>query len=57
MVAEVEKQFIQRTRKIWQLHADHTLTDEDARRIIENAVGFFEILWEWEKRERDQKLC
>ncbi len=56
MVAEVENQFIERTKKLWQLHADHPLTDEDAKRIIENAVGFFEILWEWEKRERDQKL-
>ncbi len=56
MVAEAQEQFIQRTRKIWQRHADHALTDEDARRIIENSVGFFEILWEWEKRERNQKL-
>ncbi len=48
-MAEVRKQFIERTKKVWQPYAGHTLTDEDARQITENMVGFVQLLSEWEK--------
>ena len=40
------------TRSIWQPRTDRQLTREDAREIVENVVGFFEILQEWSVAER-----
>ena len=45
-----------RAIEIWQPHAQHPLTDEDARQITENTVGFFRILQEWETAERKEKF-
>jgi hypothetical protein len=40
------------TRRVWQPQTDRVLTREDAREIVENIVGFFDILHEWDKAER-----
>jgi len=36
----------------WQPHYAHRLTQEDAREIVNNAVGFFRILREWKIAEQ-----
>jgi len=45
-------QFIERTLKAWQPHTPKVLTLEDAREIVGNVTGFFEILMEWNAAER-----
>ncbi|HEY6261645.1 MAG TPA: hypothetical protein VIW47_08625 [Nitrospiraceae bacterium] len=35
------------TQALWQSRATKVLTREDARQIIENVSGFFQILYEW----------
>ena len=52
---EARRQSFKRTRELWQPHADHALTDEDARQITENIIGFFRILQEWEEKERGKR--
>jgi len=49
---EVKRQFLEQTKEIWQPYADHALTDEDARQIAENIIGFFRILQEWEVKKQ-----
>lgn len=41
---------IQQTLAVWQPRTSRKLTEEDARQILENLVGFFSLL-----NERDQK--
>lgn len=36
------------TRRAWQPYADRELTREDAREIIHNIVGYFDLLHEWD---------
>jgi hypothetical protein len=35
------------TLAVWQPRADRNLTKEDARQIVENVVGFFDVLARW----------
>ena len=35
------------TLAVWQPRADRELTKEDARQIVENVVGFFDVLATW----------
>ena len=42
---------IDRTRQVWQSRIRRDLTDEDARQIAENVIGFFAILAEWSRAE------
>jgi hypothetical protein len=43
---------IARTRQIWQPRIGRDLSDEDARQIAENVIGFFAVLAEWSHAER-----
>jgi hypothetical protein len=45
--------FLEQTIAVWQPYADRSLTREDAREIAHNIVGFFGVLREWAKEERD----
>ena len=45
-------ELIRRTMDEWQPHYAHRLTQEDAREIVNNAVGFFRILREWKIAEQ-----
>lgn len=36
------------TMALWQSRCQRALVEEDARQIIENAVGFFSVLAEWD---------
>ena len=40
------------TVSLWQSRLGHEPTREDARQIVENVVGFFDILAEWSRAER-----
>jgi len=46
------RDFIRRTRRIWQPRLGCDLTGEDARQIVENVSGFFSVLAEWSRAER-----
>jgi len=45
---KIQNQLIDRTLEFWQARSSQTLTREDAREIIENVSGFFQILQKWE---------
>ena len=47
-------ELIRRTIEIWEPRLGRTLTEEDARQILEKVVGAFRVLQEWDKRERLQ---
>ena len=49
---ETREDFIDETLKLWQPRTPQQLNHEDARQIIENVTGFFNVLLEWEKAER-----
>jgi hypothetical protein len=40
------------TRQIWRTRIGHDLTDEDARQIMHNVTGFFDVLAEWSRAEK-----
>jgi len=41
-----------RTRQFWQKRSTRLLTDHDARQITSNMVGFFDVLAEWDAKEK-----
>ena len=53
--AEVLRQggseFVESALQTWQPRAPRLLTAEDAREIVENTVGFFTVLAEWDQGE------
>ncbi|PAP91797.1 hypothetical protein [Mesorhizobium wenxiniae] len=48
---DTDKQ-IARTRQLWQSRIARDLTDEDARQIMHDVTGFFDVLAEWSRAER-----
>ena len=48
---EAESQLLDRTLHVWQPRAKRPLTHEDARQIVTNFTGFFQILNEWKSAE------
>ena len=46
--APEEMDLLEETRCAWQPYADRQLTREDAREIVENIVGFFNLLHKWD---------
>ena len=48
-----KQQLTDHTLAVWQSRTSHRLTNEDAREITENITGFFAILAEWSRKERD----
>jgi hypothetical protein len=38
--------------RLWQPRASRPLSEEDAREIAENLLGFFRVLAEWDSKER-----
>lgn len=43
---------IQDTLAFWQPRTTRKLTEEDARQINENVIGFFRVLREWDRADR-----
>lgn len=46
---------VQTTLRLWQPRASRALSQEDAREIAENLVGFFRVLAEWDANERSSE--
>ena len=38
--------------RLWQPRVSRPLSEEDAREIAENLLGFFRVLAEWDSKER-----
>lgn len=47
--------FIDETVAFWQKRTKRKLTREDGREIIENMTGFFRVLLEWDRAEREAR--
>jgi hypothetical protein len=45
--------FLDETLAFWQPRTTRKLTREDAREINENLTGFFRVLMEWSRIDRD----
>ena len=43
---------VARTVAFWQPHTTRRLGCEDAREIVENLTGFFQLLQEWDRADR-----
>lgn len=50
------REAIEKALEVWQPHYARRLSQEDAREILENAVGFFRILREWQAQERKSDI-
>jgi hypothetical protein len=50
-----DSDFIDQTVAIWQPQTTRQLNREDGREIIENMIGFFRVLQEWDRTERAAK--
>jgi hypothetical protein len=50
--SSVSTAFLDETIKFWQPQSERILTREDAREMVENVTGFFNILHEWYEAER-----
>jgi hypothetical protein len=48
----VSESFLEATIEFWQPSAHRNLTREDAREIVENMTGFFNVLRRWREAER-----
>jgi hypothetical protein len=44
---------IQHTIRVWEPRLRRPLSEEDARQILENVVGFFRVLHGWDRKQRD----
>ena len=53
---KAKNNLIQHTAELWQPRAGRALSDEDARKIAENIAGYFEVLLEWEAREKESEV-
>lgn len=45
-----QQHILDQTRKLWRTRFNIELTEEDARQAVENVVGFFQVLKEWDER-------
>jgi hypothetical protein len=45
---KIQNQLVDRTLEFWQARSSQKLTREDAREIIENVTGFFQVLKKWQ---------
>jgi hypothetical protein len=44
---------IRHTIRVWEPQLGRPLTEEDARQILENVIGFFRVLHSWRRKQRD----
>lgn len=50
----VTDDLIEETLRVFQPRTERRLTREDAREIAHNLTGFFKVLVEWDRREREK---
>lgn len=46
-----ERERLARTIEVWSPRSSRPLTEEDARKICENVLGFFRVLIEWKAKQ------
>lgn len=46
-------ELIQHTIQIWEPRLKRKLTAEEARKILENVVGYFEVVIKWDRENSD----
>ena len=51
----ISDEFLDETIRLWQPYYKEPLTREDAREIIQNFVGFFEVLMEWDREVKEKR--
>ncbi len=49
-----KRQLIEETKRFWQARTGESISDEDARQMIENITGFFKVLIEWDEKAKNQ---
>ena len=47
--------FTEETRTFWKEHSGIILSEEESTDIVKNLSGFFRILSEWEKNEKENE--
>ena len=52
-MAAIKEDFLDQAIEFWRPRSPRTLTREDAREIVENLTGFFELLLAWEAAEEE----
>lgn len=50
----VDEAFLERTARLFEARMGRSLSTEDARQIIDSVGGFFRILAEWDRIDRDK---
>ncbi len=48
----IDPAFLDKTIAFWQPRTARALTREDARQMIENMTGFFQVLAEWDAKAK-----
>jgi hypothetical protein len=48
-------EYLDRTIEFWQPRAERRLTREDAREMATNLIGFFRVLEEWSRDEKEEE--
>lgn len=46
---------LQHTIRVWESRLGRTLTEEDARQILENVVGLFRVLEGWDRQQKAEQ--
>lgn len=44
-------ELVEKARTVFQKRTSKTLTNEDARQMLENLTGFFRVLLEWDRAQ------
>lgn len=52
---EMDRDFLQKTIEVWQPLSKKTLTEEDAREIVENMTGLFSFLIKLDQKYGKEK--
>jgi hypothetical protein len=52
---EAKQTLIRNTLGVWQARVNGILSEEEARKIAENTVGFFTVLLDWEARDQENQ--
>jgi len=55
-MAKKQAKIIQATIDFWKAYTGRTLSTQEAREAVANMSGFFELLSEWEGREREKEV-
>ncbi len=51
----ISKETIQKTIEFWSPRYGYTLSEEDAREIVVNLSGFFDVLIKWDREDKEKK--